>query len=61
MRENPQKCGYVSIFLQDFTLERKIFVSRKMPKGAGNIEYGDIENREIEKTGTLKKKWGTKF
>ncbi len=31
-------------------------------KGAGNIEYGgDIENGEIEKTGTSKKKWGTKF
>jgi hypothetical protein len=25
-------------------------------KGAGNIEYGDIENREIEKTGTSKMK-----
>ncbi len=24
-------------------------------KGAGNIEYGDIENGEIEKTGTSKK------
>ncbi len=30
-------------------------------KGAGNIEYGDIKNGEIEKTGTSKKKWGTKF
>jgi hypothetical protein len=58
MRENPQKCGCVSIFLQDFTLERKIFVSQKMPKGAGNIEYGDIENGEIKKTGTSKKKLG---
>ena len=27
-------------------------------KGAGNIEYGDIENGEIEKTGTSKKKVG---
>ena len=27
-----------------------------MAKGAGNIEYGDIENWEIEKTGTSKKK-----
>ena len=25
-------------------------------KGAGNIEYGDIENWEIEKTGTSKMK-----
>ncbi len=30
-------------------------------KGAGNIEYGDIENGEIEKWGHRKKKWGTKF
>jgi hypothetical protein len=28
------------------------------PKGAGNIEYGDIENGEIEKMGTSKKKVG---
>jgi hypothetical protein len=26
-------------------------------KGAGNIEYRDIENWEIEKTGTSKMKW----
>ncbi len=42
----------------DLTLNKKLQV---YPKGAGNIKYRDIENGEIEKTGTSKKSWELKF
>ena len=44
----------ISKFLAIFLLAK--FCNYLKKKGAGNIEYGDIENWEIEKTGTSKMK-----
>jgi hypothetical protein len=39
-----------------FSLSHSLTITHTRTKGAGNIEYGDIENWEIEKTGTSKMK-----